>query len=98
MVEERLAKAQEDRDSGVLNLVKAAKELENIDIQQAQQVFNLINMVKQYQEQNEQKQDPIALAMQFQNIFSKDTGVTQQPPQQGTMPQEMGAPAMEQPL
>lgn len=93
MVEERLAKAQEDRDSGILSLVKAAKEIENIDINQAQQVFNLINMVKAYQMQNEVQPDPIALAEQFKNIFSQKTNQAQQTnPGQAPM-----APVEEQP-
>jgi len=71
MVEERRAKAEADRDQGILNLVKAAKEIENIDIAQAQQVFELINIVKQYQEQNSQIQDPVSLAKQLQDIFSQ---------------------------
>ncbi len=71
MVEERRAKAEADRDQGILNLVKAAKEIENIDISQAQQVFELINIVKQYQEQHSQIQDPVSLAKQLQDIFSQ---------------------------
>lgn len=78
MVEERHAKAEADRDQGILNLVKAAKEIENIDIAQARQVFDLINIIKQYQEQNSQAQDPISLAKQLQDIFSEKN--SQQPP------------------
>ncbi|CAB4127832.1 hypothetical protein UFOVP97_54 [uncultured Caudovirales phage] len=70
MVEERRAKAEHDRDTGILDLVRAAKEIENIDIDQARQVFDLINIVKSYQEQNTQVQDPTSLAKQLQSIFS----------------------------
>jgi hypothetical protein len=92
MVEERMAKAESDRDKGALDLVKAAKELENIDIDQARQVLELVAMIKAHQQMDDQAQDPASLAMQLQSIFTK----TKPSPQevQAFMPQ----PQQEQPL
>jgi len=85
MVQERLAKADSDRDQGILSLVKAAKELENLDISQAKEVFALLGIIKSHQEMNNKNQDPVSLAAQLQSIFSE----TKKPSMQGApMPQE----------
>ena len=45
MVDERKAKADESRDTGLLNLIKATKELESMDIDQVHKIMQLITMV-----------------------------------------------------
>ncbi len=52
MVDERKAKADESRDTGVLNLVKAAKELDTIDIAQVKQVMEIMNMINAQSQQD----------------------------------------------
>ncbi len=93
MVEERQAKAEQDRDTGVLNKIKAAKELETMDIHQVIEAFNLLNIMKMHQEQNEQKPDSPSLAMQLQELFSKTKQSQQQAPAQ-----QMQEPMPEQPI
>lgn len=46
LADERRAEAAKDRMSGVLDMVKAMKELEDIDIRQIQQLLMLANIVK----------------------------------------------------
>lgn len=46
LAEERRAEATKDRMSGMLDIVKAMKELETIDLQQVQQILALANIVK----------------------------------------------------
>ena len=57
MVDERKAKADESRDTGVLNLVKAAKELDTIDISQAQQVLEIMNMINAQRQKDAMEND-----------------------------------------
>lgn len=84
MTQERLAKADYDRDQGILSLVKAAKELENVDIAQAKEVLGLMQLIKQHQEQQDQSQDPVSLAERLQSIFSEN----KKQPEQGMQPQQ----------
>lgn len=44
---ERLAKSEADRDQGTLNLVKAMKELEGMDISQIEQLLQLSQFIKE---------------------------------------------------
>ncbi len=46
MVDERKANADQSRDTGILNLVKAIKEFDTIDIDQAHKIVQLMNVVK----------------------------------------------------
>lgn len=52
MVDERKAKADESRDTGILNLIKATKELDSIDIDQVHKIMQLMNMVNQQSAQD----------------------------------------------
>lgn len=56
--EENRANASKDRMSGILDIVKALKELEGIDISQIQQLLTLANIVKQ-QENKGQEPAPV---------------------------------------
>jgi hypothetical protein len=47
LAQERTAAAEKDRDIGILNLIKAAKELDSIDIEQVSKLINLAGMMKQ---------------------------------------------------
>ena len=47
LAEERRAEAVKDRDLGFLNLVKALKEIDDIDIQQIEKLMAISNMVQQ---------------------------------------------------
>lgn len=48
--EERRAKAVADQDQGLLNLVKALKEIENVDLAQLEKLITLSHVVKDRQE------------------------------------------------
>lgn len=54
---ERRAEAEKDRELGILHLVKAAKELEDMDINQLERIINLIkqNSAQEAQEQPQEK-------------------------------------------
>ena len=44
---ERIAKAQEDRDNGTLAKIKAAKELQDIDITQLERLLGMIKLLQE---------------------------------------------------
>ena len=50
---EREAAAEKDRDMGVLNLVKAMKELQNMDIAQVEKLLQVANMLKEQERASE---------------------------------------------
>jgi hypothetical protein len=52
---ERISRAEEDRTAGVLNLVKAVKELEGIDIEHLLKKVQILQALEGGQEQKEQK-------------------------------------------
>lgn len=47
---ERRAEAEKDRDMAILSLIRAAKELEGVDISHIQQVLNMSQLIKQREE------------------------------------------------
>ncbi len=51
---ERISRAEEDRTAGVLNLVKAVKELEGIDLQMLTQKLQLLMQIEGHQISKEQ--------------------------------------------
>lgn len=53
---EREAEAYKDNEMATLNLVKALKELQSIDIAHLQQIFNLLNVIKGQQSYPSQQQ------------------------------------------
>lgn len=61
--EERKAEAQKDREIGMLNLVKALKELETVDLQQLEKMITLTRLVK-----GEEMRSDLQHAQQMNNI------------------------------
>ncbi len=57
LAEERTAAAEKDRDIGILNLIKAAKELDSIDLEQVSKLVSLAETMKQ-REGNELRSEP----------------------------------------
>lgn len=55
---ERLARAEEDRTAGVLNLIKAIKELESMDVDNIVKMITLFKDIEQGQKAEEQKEAP----------------------------------------
>ncbi len=55
LVDERRAKAEQARSSGILDIIKAAKELETIDLDQTKQVIELLDLINA--QQNKDKVD-----------------------------------------
>lgn len=55
LAEERKAEAVKDREIGLLNLVKALKEIESVDLQQLEKIMTLSALVKREEEQQESK-------------------------------------------
>lgn len=52
---ERQAEASKERDQGILNMVKAIKELEGIDLDNVTKALQMFSTLKQAQQQEEQK-------------------------------------------
>lgn len=57
---ERISRAEEDRTAGVLNLVKAVKELEGIDLEQLLKKIEILKHIEGRQESDEKKNEPNA--------------------------------------
>lgn len=55
LAEERKAAAVKDKEIGLLNLVKALKEIESVDLQQLEKIMTLSALVKREEEQQESK-------------------------------------------
>ena len=55
---ERISRSQEDRTAGVLNLVKAAKELDGMDLEHLAQQIEIIRQLEGKQVEEEQKNAP----------------------------------------
>lgn len=83
---ERIAEAEKDRMAGVLDLVKALKEIDNIDINQVQTLLNLSQLLKTQEAeqekamtQNTQSVEPQArrssLGLQDQKVPGQDVPV-----------------------
>ena len=56
---ERLSRAEEDRTAGVLNLIKAVKELESIDIETLMKKVEILKLIESGQEADEQSSAPV---------------------------------------
>ncbi len=52
LVDERRAKAEQARSTGILDIIKAAKELESIDIDQTRQVIELLELINAQQQKD----------------------------------------------
>lgn len=57
---ERISRAEEDRTAGVLNLIKAVKELESIDIETLMRKVEILKLIESGQEVDEKKSTPVA--------------------------------------
>jgi hypothetical protein len=55
---ERISRAEEDRTNGVLNLIKAVKELEGIDLTNLMQKVQILNAMEVKQAEKEQEKAP----------------------------------------
>lgn len=71
--DERMAKAQEARSKGVLDLVKATKELDNLDIDQTRKVIELLELIKAQQGNDDVENDVDA-----EKFLTQVPGVTPQ--------------------
>jgi len=58
---ERRAQAERDHETGLLNLVKALKEIEHVDIEQLEKLIALSHMVENKQLANAQQESPMQL-------------------------------------
>lgn len=58
LAEERIATAEKDRDIGILNLIKAAKELDSIDIEHVSKLIGLAETMKQRESRSNQEMNP----------------------------------------
>jgi hypothetical protein len=56
---ERISRAEEERTAGVLNLLKAVKELDNIDLDQLAKKLQLLRELEGEQRQEEVKEQPL---------------------------------------
>jgi hypothetical protein len=54
LAEERTAAAEKDRDQALLNLIKATKELDNMDLSHISQLINIADMIKNREAGNEE--------------------------------------------
>ncbi len=61
---ERISRAEEDRTGGVLNLVKAAKELETMDLEQLQQKVDILNSLEGEQDAKAASKTPATARQQ----------------------------------
>lgn len=57
LVDERRAKAEQARSTGILEIIKAAKELETIDINQTKQVIELLELINAQQQKDKADTD-----------------------------------------
>jgi hypothetical protein len=55
LAEERRAQAVKDEDIGFLNLVKALKEVDSIDLAQIEKLLALSNIMKQHEQESQEK-------------------------------------------
>jgi hypothetical protein len=78
MVDERKAKADASRDTGILNLVKAVKELDTIDIDQAHKVIQFINMINAQSAQDSMENEAKTQQFMQQNQKQLQSNMPQQ--------------------
>lgn len=81
---ERKAAAEKDHDQALLNLIRALKEIDGIDIAHVEQLLNLSNLMKvnEQQERNQEEDNEKARAEREQMLNQ-----SQQPQQQPAAPQ-----------
>jgi hypothetical protein len=64
---ERLSRAEEDRTAGVLNLIKAAKELDSMDLDTLVKKLQILKSLEMGQERKEQQNQPESVAIPDDN-------------------------------
>jgi hypothetical protein len=57
---ERIQRAEEDRTGSVLNLIKAAQEIQGVDIEQVERVVNIGKNLGEFGQKFQQTQQPQA--------------------------------------
>jgi len=57
LAKERVAEAKKDRDLGTLDIVKAMKELEGMDLEQVEKLLQLANLVSENQAKEQEKRE-----------------------------------------
>lgn len=65
---ERISRAEEDRTSGVLNLIKAVKELESVDLDQLMKKIDILKAIEGKQTEEEQSKAPAQAQQVNSNI------------------------------
>lgn len=79
---ERISRAEEDRTAGVLNLVKAFKELDSMNIESIRQKMQLLREIEGEQQQREQTTQRESEFQSLQNIQPPPIATQQEPTQQ----------------
>ncbi len=77
---ERQAEAAKDRDMGLLNLVKAMKEIQDIDLSQLQKLLTLANMVKEQEVTTAVAPQEPSMQELYANLAAQQGPQLQQPP------------------
>lgn len=85
---ERRAQAEKDHDIGLLNLIKALKEIDGIDISHVEQLLSLSNLMKANEQQERQREEEGE-----QQATQAKEQIQKQAAQPAVAPQQMGAPA-----
>lgn len=79
---ERRAAAEKDHDIALLNLIKALKEIDGIDIAHVEQLLNLSNLMKVNEQQERQaEEDNEKVKAQREQMLQQPAAVPQQGPQ-----------------
>lgn len=86
LAEERRAEARKDEDIGLLNLVKALKEIDHIDIEQIGKLFALSNAMKERELAEREAVDKLSTIQQQPVVADQSTNPQQQPEQQPIIP------------
>jgi hypothetical protein len=77
---ERKAEAQKDMDIGMLNIVKAIKEIQNIDIDQIERLFAITDVVKRHHQEEQQQNFG---SQNYQPMMQEEQPPMAQPPMGG---------------
>ncbi len=94
---ERRAEASKDRDLGMLNLVKAIKEVQTVDLNQLQKLITLANMVKEQENVSDQVEQQKAAAAELYAQLAAQQPQQEQQPGMVQPGMEQQQPDMEQP-
>lgn len=87
LVDERRSKAEQARSTGLLDIIKAAKELDGIDIEQTHRVIELLQLINAQQQQdkadtgNDVRNTLSQIDQQKKNINTQENMASQMPQQ-----------------